>query len=370
MSTEKGLLGLTMIVKDEARTIERTLASVKPHIDAWLILDTGSTDDTREVAARAMEGVPGEVREAPFIDFSTTRNHAIDLLGDRTEFFLWLDADDVLRGGDAIRRFLARERRLSGPDREAYYVRVDVGIRFDSARIARTSAGWRFRGAVHEVLMGPDRPPPSHRVPDAMIDHFADQVSGERSRARWERDVGLLSGAIARDPNDARSAFYLAQTFLWLGRLAEAEAAFRRRVDLGGWSEEVYQSKVGLADVAARRGDAFSEVLTRYLDAHAFAPHRAEPLHAIALHYNARGEHALSLLFARRGYEMPLPVKDTLFVDEEVYRWKLADLVGTSAYWVGEYALGEEAARKAVRAMPNDPRLKKNLEFYLARKKK
>jgi tetratricopeptide (TPR) repeat protein len=364
------LLTLSMIVKDEERTIARTLATVKPFVDRWAILDTGSTDGTRDVVRRAMEGVPGELHEAPFVDFATTRNHALDLAGAATEFVLWLDADDELVGGAALRRFLERERRAADPAREAYMVRVDVGFRFDSARIARARAGWRFRGVVHEVLMREGRAPPAHRVPDVIIRHFPDAASGDRSRKRWERDASLLAAAVEKDPSDTRSAFYLAQTYLWLGRLADAEAASRRRVELGGWSEEVYQSKVSLAEIAARRGDPWPEVLARWLDAHAFAPHRAEPLYHVALHYNAEAQHALCVLFARRGHEIPLPERDTLFLDEEVYRWKLADLVASSAYWIGEYALGEEAARKALRHRPDDARIKKNLEFYLEKKRK
>jgi hypothetical protein len=82
------------------------------------------------------------------------------------------------------------------------------------------------------------------------------------------------------------------------------------------------------------------------------------------MHYDGLGQHALTFLFARRGAELPLPLRDTLFVDEEVYAWKLADLVGASAYWIGEHAIGEAAARRASEARPSDERLAKNLSYY------
>jgi glycosyltransferase involved in cell wall biosynthesis len=63
------LLTLKMIVKDEAATIARTLRSVKPFVDRWIIADTGSTDATIEVVRRAMEDVPGELVTIPFTDF-------------------------------------------------------------------------------------------------------------------------------------------------------------------------------------------------------------------------------------------------------------------------------------------------------------
>ncbi|MRG98001.1 glycosyltransferase [Polyangium spumosum] len=363
------LLTLSMIVKDEAATIARTLRSVKPFVDRWVILDTGSTDGTQEVVRHEMSGVPGELFEEPFVDFATTRNRALELAGTATEFVLWLDADDELENGQALRAFLEREREARGPSREAYYVRVALGIHFDSPRIVRSHAGHRFRGVVHEVLTHDERPPPSIRVPEVLIRHHRGEASAERSRRRWERDVGLLEKALAEDPADTRAAFYLAETLLWLGRYAEAEAAFARRISMGGWAEEVFESYMGIARCGVGQNLPWPRVLTRWLDAHLAAPHRAEPLHAIAMHHDARKEHALTFLYARRGYELPLPVNDRLFVDEEVYTWKMADLVASSAYFLGEFAVGEAAAQKAARARPDDERLQKNLVFYAERQR-
>jgi tetratricopeptide (TPR) repeat protein len=363
------LLTLSMIVKDEVKTLGRTLASAKPYIDRWVILDTGSTDGTQDLVRRALEGVPGELHEEPFVDFATTRNRALDLAGTATEFVMWMDADDGLEGGAALRAFLDAERAAHGPDREAYFVRVEMGVRFDSPRVLRARDGWRFRGVVHEILMRADRGPPVHRVPDVILHHEPGEESAERSRSRWERDAALLEAAVARDPSDARAAFYLAETYLWLQRYEAAEAAFERRIALGGWAEEVFESKQGLARAAAGRGAPWAEVQARWLDAHAFAPHRAEPLYAIAVHYDALGQHALTFLFARRGAEAPSPVQDTLFVDEDVYTWRLADLVGSSAFWLGEFEIGEAAARKAAGARPDDERLARNLAYYVARDK-
>jgi hypothetical protein len=115
--------------------------------------------------------LPGELCQAPFVDFSTSRNLALDRSGDASEFILWLDADDELVGGEALRRFLEGQRGRSESDHEAYYLRVEMGISFDSARVLRAAAGWRFVGTVHEVLTRPGRPPPSHRIEGVVIRH-------------------------------------------------------------------------------------------------------------------------------------------------------------------------------------------------------
>ena len=362
------LLTLCLMVKDEEHGIARTLESVKPWVDRWLVLDTGSTDRTKDIVCELLGSLPGELCEAPFVDFASSRNLALDRCGQDSEFILWLDADDELVGGDDLRRYLEDERGRHEADREAYYLRVEMGVSFDSARVLRSAAGWRFVGTVHEVLTKPGRPPPVHRVGGVTVRHHQGEVAAERSRARWQRDVGLLQAELERDPDNARAAYYLAMTYSWLERWDEAAAALERRISMAGWVEEIYQSHMQRALVDARRGRPWPEILERYLTAHGIAPHRAEPLHAIAAHYDASGEHALCFLFARRGWELSYPASDSLFVDDSVYAWRLADLVASSAYWIGELSVGEQAARQALRHRPDDARLRENLKFYLERK--
>ena len=364
----RGLVSLSMILKNEAHGIARTLASVKPHVERWCILDTGSADGTQDRVRAAMRGVPGELHEEPFVDFATTRNRALDLCGADTEFTLWLDADDELKGGRELAEFLRRERGRASAEEAAYYVRVEMaGTVFDSARVLRSGSGWRFEGRVHEVLTHPRRPAPSPRIEGVTIVHAIDDRSQERSRARWERDLVLLEQDVAANPSAARPAFYLAMTLLWLGRYEEAIRAFDRRVALGGWAEEVYCARLSKARAAKAARRPWPEVLALFLDAHAAAPQRAEPLFDVATHYDAEGNHALALLFARRAYELPLPATDILFVEHEVYEWRAADLVGTHAYWLGERALGERAARQAADARKGDERLARNLGFYVGK---
>jgi glycosyltransferase involved in cell wall biosynthesis len=361
--SEVGLLTLTMIVKNEAHGIGRTLSSVRPHVDRWCIVDTGSTDGTQDAVRTAMGDVPGTLHEEPFVDFATTRNRGIEHCGKGTDFILWLDADDELQGGPALRRYLGGARAHA--DRDAYYVRVSMrGTVFDSARVFGSRSPWRFAGVVHEVLTHPELGAPTRRIDGVTVVHHTEAQGEARSRARWERDVLLLKREVERDPSATRAAFYLAMTLHWLERYEEAILAFDRRIALGGWAEEVFHARLTKARAAAGAKRPWPEVLVMYLEAHSAAPHRAEPLHDIALQYDARGDHALALLFARRAYDLPVPAQDTLFVEHEVYRWRAADLVGAHAYWVGDRVLGRAAAAKAAAAVPGSERLARNLSFY------
>jgi glycosyltransferase involved in cell wall biosynthesis len=67
---------LNMIVKNEAPVIGRCLASVRPLIDQWVIVDTGSTDGTQALIREALADLPGVLIERPWVDFAHNRNEA------------------------------------------------------------------------------------------------------------------------------------------------------------------------------------------------------------------------------------------------------------------------------------------------------
>lgn len=372
----KLLLTLCMIVKNEARGIARTLQSAKPFVDRWCILDTGSTDGTQEIVRATLEGggAPGVMIEGPFVDFATTRNKLLDLASHflaGSGFLLLLDADDILEGGEQLRAWLTAEideaRAEPEPDREAFFVRTRLGsTTFGSARVVRASAvfndrehGWHYVGAVHEALTHPRRVP-TITIPGVTIRHERTAESAERTRARWERDVELLLEDLRLNNRNARAWFYYARTLQSLGNTAAACRSFEYRIDLGGWPEEVFLAKLGRAQCLD--GDA---QIAAFLDAAAFAPHRAEPLIELSNIYRNRGAHRLALLFAREAHRLPFP-DDVLFVDADAHGWAAADCVAISAWYCGEHEIGHAAAREALDKCPPEHRERcaRTLAFY------
>jgi hypothetical protein len=362
------LLALVMIVKNEARSIAAIIDSVRDVVDSILILDTGSTDGTQELAKKAFGDVPGEVLEEPFENYGVTRDRALDLAGTRCTFTLMLSGDETVVGAEALRDFCEQNKDSTGHEHGAYHLQLKIGgVIFDTTRLARSAAGWRYQGVVHEVMCPPPGPwqaPASIRVPGVLIDHDASHRDPVAMKRTWEQHLSLLNMEWHRRPEDPRTRFYLAQTCDCLGQYQEALDHYDARIAMGGWVEETFIAKLRAGRVANKLGHPWAEVMQRFLDAYSHSPHRAEPLYEIANHYYLEKNWRLCHLFALHAANISLPAHATLFVEHEIYSFSIPDILSIAAYYVGDLQNGQLALSLALAQRPDDPRLLKNQEFY------
>ena len=146
-------ISLCMIVKNEEAVLARCLESVRAGVDEIIIADTGSSDNTKEIAARYTD----KIYDFAWIDdFSAARNFSFSKA--TMEFAMWLDADDVLLPED-LAAFLRLKETLSA---EVDAVALPYHTAFDEAgnpvfsfyrtRLVRRSMKPFWRGRVHEAL--------------------------------------------------------------------------------------------------------------------------------------------------------------------------------------------------------------------------
>ena len=360
MSMMPAKLCLNMIVKNEAANIERCLASVAPVIGAWVICDTGSSDDTIERIERFFAGraIPGELHRFDFVNFGQARNEALERCRRSAlefDYILFADADMELVVAD--RSFLDR---LSA---SAYLVQQRAGISYDNVRLLRRDAPASHVGATHEYL---DIQGDRERLSEIW---YVDHASGANRPGKFERDARLLEADLLRDPENPRSVFYLAQSYRDGGDLTRARDMYRRRVAMGGWDEEVWYSLCAIGGLNERLDAPVAEIRSAYLDAWQFRPRRAEPLYQLARFHRERNEWALAHLFAQQAAAIPRPAGDILFVDDSVYLWRSLDELGVAAYWAGQKAEGKAATERVLAEghLPSSERarVESNLGFYM-----
>ena len=93
------LLKLVMIIKDSGEPLKKTLETIKPYIDSWCILDTGSVDESKKIVKDILSNIPGKLYEENFVDFATSRNRAFKLAentGIECKYNIVLEPNDIL----------------------------------------------------------------------------------------------------------------------------------------------------------------------------------------------------------------------------------------------------------------------------------
>jgi glycosyltransferase involved in cell wall biosynthesis len=353
---------LSMIVKNESKVIERCLRSVKPFVHAWAISDTGSTDGTQEIVRNFMADLPGELIERPWVDFSTNRNHALELARAHGDYALIIDADEILEA-DAGFNWGA----LGAP---GYMLEFFYGVtRYWRVALPRLDADWKWGGVLHEALVSPQATQ-VERLPGLHIRVHSDGARSQQTQQeKFSRDAEVLQRALKDEPNNARYAFYLAQSLRDAGQPKESLAAYERRVAMGGWAEEVYFSRLQIAALLERTGASYAQIVAAYLDAYDFRPTRAEAACELARYCRLQKRYAAGREFGRIAAALPLPKDDVLFVDHTVYNWRARDEWSICAYWCGGYAESARLCRELL-ADPQLPdaeraRVQSNLEFSL-----
>jgi glycosyltransferase involved in cell wall biosynthesis len=354
---------LSMIVKNEAHVIARCLASVRPFLSAFVVVDTGSTDGTQALVRQVMGDLPGEVVDRPWRDFATNRNEALALAAalsaGKADYLLVIDADDTL--------VHAPDYALPPLVVDAYQLMVeDHGTSYLRTHLFRADRGFAYVGVLHEVLIGPA----GHsigRLP-GLTYHRASDGARSADPDKFRKDAAVLEAACAREPENARYVFYLAQSLRDAGELEKALEAYERRATMGGWAEEVWFSLYEMGRLLGRLGRPDDEVIAAYLLAFEIRPARAESLCQLAALLRERGRRVGAYPFAKAASEIPRP-DDILFLDEGVYAWRALDELAIAAYWAGRHeesrALCERLLSGSALPAGEAPRVRKNLEFAL-----
>jgi GR25 family glycosyltransferase involved in LPS biosynthesis/tetratricopeptide (TPR) repeat protein len=317
---------LSMIVRDESHVVRETLDSVAPYIDCWVVVDTGSVDGTMAAVREHMDerGIPGELHQRPWQDFGRNRTEALELCRGKADYAWVVDADDLVVGGLDLSALVA----------DSYLLRYGDDFRYWRKQIFRDGLRWRFEGAVHEYPRCLD---PASEARLAGDYHLVSRRLGARSRdpRKYERDSLLLERELERNPDDARSVFYLAQSRFDAGDHQAALESYTQRARMGGWNEEVFYSLLQRGRCLELLGEPWGLALEAHLEAWQARPTRAEPLHEISRHYRMSEEFELGYMFAERACAIPFPEEDSLFVAADVYLWRARDEKAVCAHHAG-----------------------------------
>ncbi|MGH8498132.1 MAG: glycosyltransferase, partial [Methylococcales bacterium] len=344
------LICLVMLVKDESAIIERCLASVLDVIDTWLIIDTGSSDDTADKAQRLLKNIPGEWLRQPWRDFATNRNQLLELSRERADYSLWLDADETL--------ILGSGSPWDGLTASAYAIELQTPQgSFMPIRLVRHDAKVRFVGAIAETLIGIDESVPLNNV---AIHHHEDGVRW-RDPVRNKRDILRIETALLDDPTDPELTLALAERHAAHGELTTALHYYRKRAELGGNEAQTWYALYQAARMLDDCGFATPLVNETYLAAYDFRPTKAEPLVRIARRCLQEGRYDTASDIALAAVSTPFEDR-AYFFEPDIYRGQRDLLYLRATLELGRYADVVECAEQLTTELEHSPKIQQEID--------
>ncbi|MEA2427890.1 MAG: hypothetical protein QOF37_1518 [Thermoleophilaceae bacterium] len=217
-------MSLCMIVKDEEEMLPQMLEAVKPAVDEIIVVDTGSSDRTVEIA----ESFGAKVLHHEWTgDFAAARNVSLEAAS--SDWILWLDADEVLVADDA-----EKLRKLAGQTwREAFYlvetnftgdIEDGTAVTHNALRVFRNRPEYRFKGRLHEQM--------AHNLPGYLaervahsqvrIEHYGYLGVVREGKDKARRNLELLEMQSAEGLDTAYHKFNLGSEYLALSEWEKA----------------------------------------------------------------------------------------------------------------------------------------------------
>ncbi len=352
---------LNMILREsDPAVVERCIRSALPVINSWAIVDTGCTPEVYDKLIELLQHLPGRIQQREWVDFSTARNQALSLAREMdaesraVDFLLLLDADEelVLEPGAST----APRLWPGAGTHDCYWVKLHHrglgGVSHMHRKVIRASKPWFWTGVVHEALDCAE-PYTEATLPGwSVVGRFDSARNQQTDAEKYSHDAELLLRAVAQDPTDSRSVYYLAKSLEWAGRPEEALKWYHLRRELGGYWEERWDSLYRIATIHANAGRR-QEAISACLDAYQEWP-RAEPLHTLARMFRMSDQYKVALLFAAAAVACPRPENANLWVEDDVYQWKAKDEFAVASYWAGDLEQGLRACLEVL-ATPDLP---------------
>ena len=240
---------LNMIVKDESHIIEERLTALyeKIKFDYYVISDTGSTDNTKELMKSFFDSIEvnGEFYDHEWKDFGTNRSQALECAYNKSEYLLIFDADDIVIGNFQLPIFMEYDKYNLKFGEECLYYRP---------LLINNQKKWCFKGVLHEYLE------PVEFVPlEINLDgdyYIISGKTGHRNKdpKKYIKDAKILEKAFEETFNTdyklaCRYSFYCAQSFKDAEYIEDAIKWYEKTILLDGWNQEKYYSCIVLAEM-------------------------------------------------------------------------------------------------------------------------
>ncbi|MDR3561290.1 MAG: glycosyltransferase family 2 protein [Negativicutes bacterium] len=344
-----------MIVKNEEDVIGRCLDSVQGIADEMVIVDTGSTDRTKEIVKKYTE----KLYDFPWIDdFAAARNFAFRQ--STQDYILWLDADDVILRPDRERFLVLKNELDSAVDSVTmhYHLAKDEYGNITSSlrrnRLVKRAKEFQWIGAVHEYL-----------AVSGMILNSDIAITHCSTRHDSDRNLRIYQGRLARgDALSPRDLYYYANELSDHGHHEEALSYYQKFLETKqGWVEDNIAACGKAADCSLALSDGDKQLYFLFKSFEYDIP-RAECCCRLGFHYLQADKLNQAVYWYKAATELDKPADCWGMLNEACWTW-LPHLQLCVCYdKLGQHDLAQKHNDLAAGFAPANPQILYNKKYF------
>ncbi len=362
-------INLCMIVKDEAHIIRRCLDSVEPLIDEVIIIDTGSTDNTKKVIKDYLKEkkLPGKIVDHPWQGFAYNRTRALkEARTTDCDYSLMIDADEILKFNIGFNPKIFKESLTY----DIYNIPTKMSVSFYyRPTLTSNKKIFTYRGVVHELL-NKDGASQTNIDADTQFYNYPIQDSTRNKNPhKFQEDAKLLEDALRTEKDDflrSRYTFYAARAHKNALNFSKALDYFFQRTKMKFSSEEVYLSFLQAAKLQEQLEYPEDSIINTYLKAQEINPDRVEALYYLTKYCRTHNRNQLGYILGKEGLTKKFH-DNFLFGEMWIYEYGMLDEFSVVAYWAGHYIESLQACQQllTITSFPESylSRVQANLQF-------
>ncbi|KGX89274.1 beta 1,4 glucosyltransferase [Pontibacillus marinus BH030004 = DSM 16465] len=352
-------ISLCMIVKNEEEVLENCLKSVKKACDEIIIVDTGSTDETKEIAAKYTD----KVIDFEWVDdFSAARNFSFSHA--KMDYILWLDADDILKTKD-LKKLLTLKKNLD-PSVDA--VSMFYHLAFDEHgnptfnlrrnRLVKRERNFKWHGVVHEYLEV------SGNIIGSDIAITHNKQKKKNTSIEGGRNLRIYEKKLKRgEPFTPRDLYYYANELKDNHHHKKATLYYKEFLATKkGWVEDEIMACINMADCYRRLGEK-DEELNALCKSFQYDLPRPEISCRLGEYFMGKKDYQSAIFWFNTAINTKQ--KDNGGFQKPAYSTWFPHLHLVLCYWeTGNMEMSYEHNKMAEKFIPNDPSVEFNNNFF------